>query len=202
MDRPESCTLDVSCIDMRLAGLSQAIMHTTDPYTARHQDRVAVIASAIGKEMGLPPLRRGRPRSRQGGHPERDFEQTRQAFAPGSSVDPDPRRARRPHLERCRLLCTRVLDVISMHHEYIDGSGYPSGLAGDAIPIEARILTVADIYEAMTAHRTYRPSLGSETALAELRSGSGSRFDPQVIAALEAILARIGNLESLDALGE
>jgi HD-GYP domain-containing protein (c-di-GMP phosphodiesterase class II) len=95
-----------------------------------------------------------------------------------------------------------VLDVISMHLEYIDGSGYPSGLAGDAIPIEARILTVADIYEAMTAHRTYRPSLGSETALAELRSGSGSRFDPQVIAALEAILARIGNLESLDALGE
>jgi diguanylate cyclase (GGDEF)-like protein/putative nucleotidyltransferase with HDIG domain len=72
---------------------------------------------------------------------------------------------------------------ILAHHERPDGAGYPFGLSGDDIPLEARILAVADAYEAMTADRVYRPSLGAETARTELRAGSGSQFDAQVVSA-------------------
>jgi putative nucleotidyltransferase with HDIG domain len=72
---------------------------------------------------------------------------------------------------------------ILAHHERPDGAGYPYGLSGDEIPLEARILAVADAYEAMTADRVYRPSLGAETARAELKAGAGSQFDAQVVSA-------------------
>ena len=72
---------------------------------------------------------------------------------------------------------------ILAHHERPDGAGYPYGLSGDEIPLEARILAVADAYEAMTADRVYRPALGAETARAELSAGSGSQFDAKVVSA-------------------
>jgi diguanylate cyclase (GGDEF)-like protein/putative nucleotidyltransferase with HDIG domain len=72
---------------------------------------------------------------------------------------------------------------ILAHHERPDGIGYPYGLSGDEIPIEARILAVADAYEAMTADRVYRPALGAEGARAELEAGAGSQFDREVVSA-------------------
>ena len=67
------------------------------------------------------------------------------------------------------------------HHERPDGTGYPAGLSGDDIPLEARILAVADAYEAMTRGRVYREALGREAAREELRAGSGSQFDGKVV---------------------
>jgi two-component system cell cycle response regulator len=72
---------------------------------------------------------------------------------------------------------------ILAHHERPDGIGYPYGLSGDDIPIEARILAVADAYEAMTADRVYRPALGDEGARAELQAGAGTQFDTEVVSA-------------------
>jgi two-component system cell cycle response regulator len=72
---------------------------------------------------------------------------------------------------------------ILAHHERPDGIGYPYGLSGDDIPIEARILAVADAYEAMTAERVYRPALGAEGARLELDAGAGSQFDGEVVSA-------------------
>jgi two-component system, cell cycle response regulator len=72
---------------------------------------------------------------------------------------------------------------ILAHHERPDGIGYPYGLSGDEIPVEARILAVADAYEAMTADRVYRPALGDEGARAELQAGAGTQFDPEVVSA-------------------
>jgi HD-GYP domain-containing protein (c-di-GMP phosphodiesterase class II) len=72
---------------------------------------------------------------------------------------------------------------ILSHHEHFDGCGYPFGLTGDAIPMEARILAVADAYEAMTTDRIYRPSLGVDAAQAELRRCAGTQFDPDVVEA-------------------
>ncbi|MGH2801964.1 MAG: diguanylate cyclase [Thermoleophilaceae bacterium] len=79
---------------------------------------------------------------------------------------------------------------ILAHHERPDGRGYPRGLSGDAIPLESRILAVADAFEAMTADRTYRPALGEEAAHAELEAGAGTQFDAEVVAAFRATRSR------------
>ena len=75
------------------------------------------------------------------------------------------------------------------HHEHWDGSGYPDGLAGEDIPFGSRVILVADAYDAMITHRTYRPALGPHEALAELRRQAGAQFDPAVVAALERCLS-------------
>jgi putative nucleotidyltransferase with HDIG domain len=76
------------------------------------------------------------------------------------------------------------------HHERVDGSGYPDGLAGEEIPIESRIIHVADAFEAMTSDRPYRPAPGQRYAIEELRRHAGSQFDPQVV---EALINRLGS---------
>jgi HD-GYP domain-containing protein (c-di-GMP phosphodiesterase class II) len=76
---------------------------------------------------------------------------------------------------------TTTVELIRHHHEWFDGSGYPDGLRGDAIPLPARIFAVADSFDAMTSDRPYRGSIGIERALAEIRGGSGSQFDPEVV---------------------
>ena len=75
------------------------------------------------------------------------------------------------------------LDCVLHHHERWDGDGYPHGLAGNEIPFEARILAVADAYDAMISDRPYRPALTHEEALAEVERCSGTQFDPQVAGA-------------------
>jgi diguanylate cyclase (GGDEF)-like protein len=79
--------------------------------------------------------------------------------------------------------------AIRHHHEHFDGCGYPDGLAGFAIPIEARIVAVADTFSAMTQQRPYASARSGEQALAELRRCAGAQFDPAVVAALEAVLS-------------
>jgi diguanylate cyclase (GGDEF)-like protein/putative nucleotidyltransferase with HDIG domain len=76
------------------------------------------------------------------------------------------------------------------HHERFDGGGYPDGLAGDDIPLESRIILVADAFEAMTSDRPYRKAPGEEVAIAELRRHAGTQFDPDVVAALCRVLDR------------
>jgi HD-GYP domain-containing protein (c-di-GMP phosphodiesterase class II) len=81
-----------------------------------------------------------------------------------------------------------ALPYVLYHHERWDGSGYPTGKAGEEIPVEARVLAVADAYEAMTADRPYRASIGPDAAEAELRRGAGTQFDSDVVdALLEAV---------------
>lgn len=75
-----------------------------------------------------------------------------------------------------------VANAVLQHHERLDGSGYPDGLRGDAICMEARVLAVADVVEAMASHRPYRPALGIEKALAEIETHAGVLFDPAVVA--------------------
>jgi HD-GYP domain-containing protein (c-di-GMP phosphodiesterase class II) len=82
-----------------------------------------------------------------------------------------------------------VATWVLSHHERIDGTGYPRSLAGPAIPLEGRILAVADAYEAMTADRPYRDALTKAEARAELRRGAGTQFDPSVVEAFERVLA-------------
>jgi putative nucleotidyltransferase with HDIG domain len=73
------------------------------------------------------------------------------------------------------------VDIVRHHHERWDGTGYPDGLAGEAIPLGARIIAVADAFDAMTSERVYRPAMPTEVALAELRKGKDTQFDPQIV---------------------
>jgi HD-GYP domain-containing protein (c-di-GMP phosphodiesterase class II) len=73
-----------------------------------------------------------------------------------------------------------VAQIALQHHERFDGSGYPSGLKGEEILLEARITAVADVIESMASHRPYRPGLGIDKALAEIERGSGTSYDPVV----------------------
>ena len=79
---------------------------------------------------------------------------------------------------------------IRCHHEWVDGHGYPSGLAGDEIPLESRIILAADAFEAMTSDRPYSPGVPVEDALAELRRCAGTQFDPMVVEALADLVER------------
>jgi ribonuclease P protein subunit RPR2 len=74
-----------------------------------------------------------------------------------------------------------AVELIRHHHERFDGRGYPDGLAGDAIPLEARIFSIADSFDAMTSDRPYRESIGIERALDEVRRGAGTQFDPDIV---------------------
>jgi HD-GYP domain-containing protein (c-di-GMP phosphodiesterase class II) len=84
----------------------------------------------------------------------------------------------------------QLVPVVRHHHERFDGQGYPDGLAGEEIPVEARILAVVDAFDAMTHERAYRSALSSDQAIAELKRGAGTQFDPTVVEAFLATLSR------------
>jgi putative two-component system response regulator len=87
--------------------------------------------------------------------------------------------------------------VIALHHhERHDGAGYPHGLAGEAIPLPARIAAVADVFDALTSDRVYRPALALEEALELIRAGRGSQFDPEVVDAFFAGLADVERIRA------
>jgi HD-GYP domain-containing protein (c-di-GMP phosphodiesterase class II) len=77
--------------------------------------------------------------------------------------------------------------IVRAHHERWDGSGYPDGIAGEAIPIEARVIACCDAWNAMTTTRAYRTALSADVAMHELRANAGTQFDPDVVAATVAV---------------
>jgi HD-GYP domain-containing protein (c-di-GMP phosphodiesterase class II) len=84
---------------------------------------------------------------------------------------------------------TQIAEVVRHHHERVDGHGYPDKLAGDEIPLHARIIAVADAYNAMTSDRPYRDAMPTRVARLRLAQAVESQFDTSVVAAFEAILA-------------
>ena len=98
-------------------------------------------------------------------------------------------------LERVGGVLAEVGRMVRSSHEHFDGSGYPDGLAGEEIPIEARMVTCCDAFSAMTTTRSYRKAMSLDAAIAELRACAGTQFDPRVAEALEE-LALEGELGS------
>jgi len=84
---------------------------------------------------------------------------------------------------------TEEAEWVRHHHERLDGGGYPDGLTGEEIPLEARIIFVADAFEAMTSDRPYRSGIPVEEALAELQRGTGTQFDPEIVDLLGRLVA-------------
>ncbi len=157
-----------------------------DPYTSGHQRRVTMLACAIYDEMGLPPD--GREGLRIAGmvHDVGKLQvPTEILVKPGRLTELEYRilqgHARAGHnLLKGVDFPWPVARMVLQHHERMDGSGYPDGASGDGILMEARILAVADVVEAMASHRPYRPALGVDTALAEIEAGAGTLYDPDV----------------------
>ncbi len=166
-----------------------------DPYTVGHCDRLSVLAEGLGRRLGLAPdlliaLRRGGIVHDLGkvAVPEHILRK------PGK-LTPEERRIMEQHPVVGERICAplksfrQVLPIIRHHHEKLDGSGYPDGLKGSAIPLTARILSTVDVYDALTTDRPYRKAFsrddGLEMMLDEARRGW---WDPDLIRELELLL--------------
>ena len=166
-----------------------------DPYTAGHQRQVADLASAIAEKMGIPR------------------EQIDSIHLAGTIHDIGKMQVPTEILSKCGKLTALEFDMIKthsqagfdilktiefqwpiaefvlQHHERMDGSGYPSGLKGESILIEARILSVADVVDAIVPHRPYRPALGIEKAQEEIFDNRGIVYDSDVVDACLSIIS-------------
>jgi diguanylate cyclase (GGDEF)-like protein/putative nucleotidyltransferase with HDIG domain len=179
---------------MTVIGLAEAL-DIRDSGTTGHCHSVGHYAELMAAELGMSVDRVERVRLAGLLHDVGKIGVADRVLTKPGPLDPDEWKQMRTHPEiAARLLAHPDFEDlrawILAHHERPDGLGYPAGLSTDEIPLEARILAVADAYEAMTADRVYRPALGAEAARAELEAGAGSQFDAQVVRALLAGLAR------------
>ncbi len=168
----------------------QAISMTVekrDPYTSGHQQRVASLAKTIAEELKLPESQIESIYMAAGIHDIGKISLPAEILVkpiPLSDIEISLVQA---HAEAGFDILKgiefpwAIADIVLQHHERMDGSGYPRGLAGDNIVFEARIICVADVVETMASHRPYRPSIGMDKALEEIANNRGVLYDPQVV---------------------
>jgi putative nucleotidyltransferase with HDIG domain len=167
-----------------------------DPYTAGHQKRVSNIARAIATEMTLPSDMVEGIRMAGNIHDIGKISVPAEILSkPGTLTDIQFALIKAHPKTGYEILRGiefpyDIARIVLQHHERIDGSGYPLGLFGDDILLEARIVAVADVVEAMSSHRPYRPALGLEKALEEISAQKGKRYDHRVVEAFEKALER------------
>jgi putative nucleotidyltransferase with HDIG domain len=158
-----------------------------DPYTRGHSNRVRRSSVRVAKKLGLSKQRIENLEFAALLHDIGKIGVKDEVLQKKSPLTEEEFRSIQEHpligvkiLEEIEIL-KDIIPVIRHHHERFDGGGYPDGLAGEKIPLEARILTVADSFDAMTSFRPYRPALSLQKALAELERGQGGQFDPRVL---------------------
>jgi len=158
-----------------------------DPYTAGHQRQVANLAQAIARELGLPD------EQITGIHLAATIHDLGKIHIPAEILSKPGKlsaleyKFMQTHPQAGYDILKDVkfpwpiAEMVLQHHESLDGSGYPRGLKGDQILLEAKIIAVADVVEAITSHRPYRPGLGIDVALDEIKRYRGVRFDEKVV---------------------
>jgi putative nucleotidyltransferase with HDIG domain len=160
-----------------------------DPYTAGHQRRVAHLAVAIAAELGLEPRTIEGIKMAASIHDIGKISIPAEILSKPGPLSPAERALIREHAETGFRIVAGiefpwpVAEMIRQHHERLDGSGYPRGLRQDEIDFGARVLAVADVVEAMTAHRPYRSGLGLSAALRQIREDQGRLLDTEVVGA-------------------
>lgn len=193
----EALTRTLDEVEAALDGVVHALASTTrerDPYTARHQERVALLACAIAEEMGLPEQTVEGIRFAGMLHDVGKVAVPSEILSKTGALSDMEIRLIREHCKIGHTLLedvpfhTPVAEAVLQHHERLDGSGYPDGLSGDAILPEARILAVADVIEAMTSHRPYRPAHGIAAAIRQVKDGAGTKFDREAVEACVRVL--------------
>ena len=166
-----------------------ATVEMRDPYTAGHQRRVAQLAVAIAGEMGLDKNRQEGLRMAGVVHDIGKIHVPAEILSnPGKLTEAEIEIIKTHPQAGYEILKGidfpwPVAEIVYQHHEKLDGSGYPRGLKGDEILLEARILTVADVVEAMASHRPYRPGFGAFPSLQEISRNKGKLYDERVVAA-------------------
>jgi putative two-component system response regulator len=173
-------------------------LQAKDEYTEGHSRRVCVRATEVAREMSLP---------------DREVENIRMAALlhdigkvgtkesilnkPGKLTAEEDDHIRSHPLVAASILepitpLAEVIAYIKHVHEWYDGSGYPDGLRGDQIPLGARIISVADVFDAMTSPRPYRPAMEEDAVLEHLKEGTGKQFDPTVVLAFLEVQRQAG----------
>jgi PAS domain S-box-containing protein/putative nucleotidyltransferase with HDIG domain len=172
-----------------LGGTIQAMaftVETRDPYTAGHQRRVADLAHSIAKEMGLPDEQVDGVRMAGVIHDIGKISIPAEILSKPGRITEHEFGIIRTHPQVGYDILKEIefpwpiAQIVLQHHERINGTGYPNGLKGDQIMLEANILAVADVVEAMASHRPYRPSRGIDIALDEISRNKGILYDPEV----------------------
>ncbi len=166
-----------------------SIVDLKDSYTANHERRVAKIAREISLELGLTEKKVEIIRIASLLHDIGKISIPSEILnKPGKLSDLDLQIIRE-HVNKSYLILKGIefdypiAEICYQHHERLDGSGYPNNLVGDDILIEAQIIAVADVVEAMSSHRPYRPALGLEAALGEIRKFQGLKYNFEVVKA-------------------
>lgn len=178
---------------IQTVGAMAQVVEERDPYTAGHQTRVADLATEIGREMGLSEDQNQGLRFGAMIHDIGKVGVPADLLARPSALNQAERELMQAHSAiGYRILKDiefpwPVAEMARQHHERSDGSGYPSGLKGGAILLEARIIGVADVVEAMASHRPYRAALGIDAALAEINQCRGRLYDADVADACAAL---------------
>jgi putative nucleotidyltransferase with HDIG domain len=192
-------------VKMRQSGLQKTVdgiihalsltIEAVDPYTAIHEQRVAELAAAIARQMGLTEWQTMGVRVAGLLHDVGKVTVSPAILNKPGKLDPYELNIVRKHSRAGYDILKKIefpwpiARSVLQHHERLDGSGYPLGLAAEDIGFEARILAVADVVEAMASHRPYRPSLGLGAALAEISRGSGILYDAEVVEACLGLLS-------------
>jgi HD-GYP domain-containing protein (c-di-GMP phosphodiesterase class II) len=167
-----------------------------DGYTGEHSRGVVRLSADVGAELDLDARRLRNVEFAALLHDVGKTAIPKEIINKPGKLEPDEWQVIKTHTIEGQRLLNRVGGfmrevglIVRSHHERWDGGGYPDALAGEAIPLEARIISCCDAWNAMRTDRAYRKALPIEVALAELRSGAGSQFDPRVVDALLSVLA-------------
>ncbi len=177
------------------------VVETRDHETRGHSERVSLLGAAIAEEMGLPVEQVEEIRVAglfhdigKVGVPDAILLKN----GPLSAIEFE--QIKRHPVEGEKILSTyspfkSILPIIRNHHERVDGSGYPDGLADEEICIGAKVIAVADAFDAMVSNRTYRRGLGYDTAMERLIQGVNGQFDEQAVAGIQKLSDRLGRTE-------
>jgi len=194
---------------LNLIEVLAAVIEERDQYTYGHSRRVTVLALQLGISLGLDMERMRQLRLAailhdigKVGIPDAVLLKPEKLTAAELAlIREHPAKGGRilRQLEDARL--APVIFAVEHHHERYDGSGYPGGLAGEAIPFLARIIAIADSFDAMTSDRPYRPGMDTNAALAEIERGAGAQFDPELAKRFTGLFRQRGQSGQCPALG-
>ncbi|KQW29036.1 metal-dependent phosphohydrolase [Rhizobium sp. Root274] len=186
---------DEDYLDDIAAGFAR-VVDAKSPYTSGHSDRVALFTDLIAEELGMPPAERRRMKRAALLHDIGKLGVSNSVLDKPGRLEGEEWQQMKRHAEFSETILSRIAAFSDLaliggaHHEKLDGSGYPRGLKGDEISFETRIVATADVFDALTADRPYRPAMPVEKALSILWEGAGRHHDETCIAALERALSK------------